>query len=120
MPRACIDEAVALFGSFASGLANVIAFATNAGIAPLALYVGLDASAGLLTRQFVQEFGQFDSGPIQQGRAIPVDETRLLCSDACHLGRRLVAERLDCRTSSVRWRRGYPMSGGRTPARRGS
>lgn len=69
-----IDVAIGALGSFASGLANLTAFVTNAAVWPMSLYVAVDAGPGLATRSFVQEFGDFDSGPVQQGRAIPIDE----------------------------------------------
>lgn len=69
-----IDAAIASLGTAAAGLANLTAFVTNAAVGPMSLHVAVDASPGLSARQFAQEFGQFDSGPVQQGRAIPVDE----------------------------------------------
>lgn len=69
-----IEAAITNLGMFASGFANLTAFVTNAGIGPMSLYVAVDATPGLAARQFMQEFGEFDSGPIQQGRAIPIDE----------------------------------------------
>ena len=69
-----MDAAIAALGMFASGLANLAAFVTNAAITPMTLYVAVDATPGLASRPFVQEFGEFDNGPLQQGRAIPIDE----------------------------------------------
>lgn len=69
-----IDDAVGSLGMFAAALASLMAFVTNAAINPLSLYLAVQAAPGQVAREFVQEFGEFDSGPIQQGRAIPVDE----------------------------------------------
>jgi hypothetical protein len=69
-----IDDAIQSLGPFASAMANLTAFVTNAAINPLSLYLGVDATPGHGSRTFMQEFGEFDVGPVQQGRAIPVDE----------------------------------------------
>lgn len=69
-----IDTAIVNLGTFASGLANLTAFVTNAAVSTPTLYVAMDATPGLTGRDFREEFGQFDNGPIQQGRAIPIDE----------------------------------------------
>ncbi len=69
-----LDAAIGALGSFASGLANLAAFVTNAAIWPMTLHIAVDATPGLAARSFVQEFGDFDSGPVRQGRAIPIDE----------------------------------------------
>lgn len=70
---ATIDEAIDAFGTVGSALATHIAFVTNAAIGPLSPYVAVEATPGIAARDFIQEFGEFDKGPVRQGRAIPTD-----------------------------------------------
>ena len=58
-------------GTFASGLANIVAFATNAAVDPIELYVAVDATPGVMERRFEQQYGPLETGFVGQGRAIP-------------------------------------------------
>ena len=62
-------------GTFASGLANIVAFATNAAVDPIELYVAVDATPGVMERRFEQQYGPLETGFVGQGRAIPIAAT---------------------------------------------
>jgi hypothetical protein len=67
-------------GTYASGLVNLVSFATNASIGPIELYVGVDETPGLSERRFLQKYGPLEGGFVSQGRAIPIHETGQLLS----------------------------------------
>jgi hypothetical protein len=74
------DHATNVLGTYASAVANIVAFATNAAVPRVELFVGVEATPGLEERELHQQYGELENGFPHQGRAIDINAAGALTS----------------------------------------